>query len=76
MRRKRIAGALAGGAALSIVGIIPVSAHQGHSTCRAFGEETRTEAKVLRPFGELVRELVPVNDEIAAGHAVLCETTP
>lgn len=48
-------------------------AHQGHRSCEAFGQEVATAAKTFGGVGQFVRAFAPLNDEVAAEHAVLCQ---
>ena len=76
MLRKRIGLAIAGGVALSIAGAIPVSAHPGHRSCKNFGQSVRASAQTLRPYGQVLRQVAPLNDDVAALHSVECEPAP
>ena len=69
--RIAIAGAVAVGA-LASAG--PVSANPGQASCRGFGLEHAFFARELGGLGQFFREAAPVNDEVAAEHAIFCET--
>lgn len=71
MRRKLLIATVAGG--LMLVPASTATAHPGHTSCRAFGEHLAEEAQTFRPLGQLVSQVAPVNEIIAAEHAGLCE---
>lgn len=71
MKRKLLVAALAGGL---IVPVPTALAHQGHTSCGAFGQQHVAEdAKVLRPSGRLVSQFAPLSGHIAADHAARCD---
>ena len=76
MHLKKIAVALAGGVALSIAGITPASAHEGHRSCEGFGRTVAGAAQYYRPLGQELTLYTPVNDDFAEVHAVNCEPAP
>jgi hypothetical protein len=46
--------AVAVGLALAGVAAMPVSAHEGHGSCKAFGQTVSANAQSERPWGQIV----------------------
>ena len=77
MRRKIFAVGLAAALWTSVTAI-PGAAHEGHASCKAFGQTVSQNAQAERPWGQIVsgasqRGLTPVL--IAESHTIegLCE---
>lgn len=70
MRQKVLVVTIAGG--LLVVPAPVASAHGDHTSCAAFGEHVSTDAKVLQPSGQLVRQFAPIDQHVRADHAALC----
>ncbi len=47
----------------------PASAQGG---CEEFGQRIAEETEEFHPFGQVIRTLAPVNDQVENAHAALC----
>jgi hypothetical protein len=68
MKRLLVVGGIV--ALVSIPGT--ASAHEGHGSCRAFGQGAAAEAQAQGGLGQLARQFAPVSDEVAALHGAFC----
>ena len=75
MRRKTVAVAVSAG--LASLGLAaPAGAHEGHASCKGFGEFASTFAQTAQPAGQVVRTAAPhggVAALVAAAHEGECE---
>jgi hypothetical protein len=63
-------------AAVALVAIPgTASAHEGHTSCQAFGAFVSGNAQNFGGLGEIVSGFAPVSDEVAFEHEVHC-TSP
>jgi hypothetical protein len=69
MRRILLVLALSAMMATMLVSAGPAFAQGG---CKEFGQAVRAAAQAPGPFGQLVKEAAPVNDEFKAAKEVLC----
>jgi hypothetical protein len=63
------------GAAIVALVSVPgtASAHEGHGSCKEFGQGAAAEAQELGGLGGVASAAAPVNDEVAFLHGLLCE---
>lgn len=77
--RKRIVGFGVSAALIGLIGAPPALAHEGHASC---GEGTRAFIVPLAQSGlggetaSAQARLGLLNEQVAAGHAALCEPKP
>ncbi len=74
---KRILLVLTAAGAWLLVSAPMANAHGGHGSCAEFGVHVSTDAKVLHPQGQVVRQFaVFINEHVLADHATLCSSRP
>ena len=73
MRRILLVLAVAAMMATMMVSAGPAFAQGG---CKEFGQAVRTAAQLPGPFGQLVKEAAPVNEEFQLAKAGLCGGAP
>ena len=75
MLRKRVAVLVAAAVMMlsMLVASAPAFAQGGHTSCKAFGQETAGLTEVLHPFGQVVSGLAPASGTIHGEQATLCE---
>ena len=76
MKAKVVALLVAGTVALATANAGTAQAHQGHASCRAWGEFVSDFARENRPSGQLVSANPDVSGGVAILHTALCEHKP
>jgi hypothetical protein len=54
MRRKILIAALLAGAVSAGAAAVPAQAHEGHASCKAFGQTLSENAQTTQPWGQVV----------------------
>ena len=80
MRTKFLAAALAGAVWTGLTAV-PVQAHEGHASCKAFGQTVSENAQTTQPWGQVVSNGAQLGFNsalVAEAHTVegLCEPKP
>jgi hypothetical protein len=78
MRRKIVIAAVLAGAVSTGVAAVPAQAHEGHGSCKAFGQTVSENAQTAQPWGQIVSNGAQLGFNsalVAEAHTVegLCE---
>jgi hypothetical protein len=78
MRTKMLLAAALAGAVSTDVAAVPAEAHEGHASCRAYGQAVSENAQTIQPWGQLVSNGAQLGFNsalVAEAHTVegLCE---
>ena len=81
MRRKILLAAVLAGGIPTGVAAVPAQAHEGHTSCEAFGQTVSENAQTTQPWGQVVSNGAQLGFNsalVAEAHTVegLCEPKP
>jgi hypothetical protein len=69
--KRFLVGATASGV-LFAASTMSAFAHEGHTSCKSLGEFYSSSAQEIEKAGQFISTLAPLNDEVAAEHAIFC----